>query len=41
MKNKIEYEIPEITVITFDDTDVITSSVGSENGFDGEVDGSW
>ena len=40
MVEKIEYESPEITVVYFDKRDVLTTSIGSENGFDGETD-SW
>ena len=35
---KIKYESPEITVVSFDSCDVLTTSIGSENGFDGEAD---
>ena len=41
MKEKIKYEIPEITVVLFENQDVLTASVGSDNGFDGETDNSW
>ena len=41
MEEKQKYEIPEITVVSFESCDVLTTSVGSDNGFDGEVDSSW
>ena len=41
MKEKKEYQIPEITVVTYSDTDIIATSVKSLNGFDGEVDTDW
>ena len=41
MKEKIIYEEPQIAVIALSDRDILTTSVGSDNGFDGEVDSSW
>ena len=41
MVEKIKYEIPEITVVSFENRDVLTTSIGSGNGFDGETDSSW
>ena len=41
MELKKEYESPIITIVSLEECDVLTASVGSDNGFDGEVDNSW
>ena len=41
MNRKAEYSAPEISVIVFAEDDVITTSIGSDNGFDGLVDDIW
>ena len=41
MKGKLNYEVPEITVVIFDTDDLLTTSTSMSNGFDGEVDDNW
>ena len=38
MTEKTEYQIPVITVISLDATDILTASTAIGNGFDGETD---
>lgn len=41
MNTKTEYVIPELTVITLTEAEVITTSFEGENGFDGKTDDNW
>ena len=41
MTEKITYLTPELTVIELSETDLVTTSLGGSNGFDGEVDDDW
>ena len=41
MRNKNIYRAPQLEIITFTPTDIVTASFGSDNGFDGEVDTDW
>ena len=41
MEYKLNYEKPEISVIFFDNSDLVTASTSMSNGFDGEVDDNW
>ena len=41
MKSKNSYIAPELEITSFTATDIVTSSFGSDNGFDGETDTDW
>ena len=41
MKSKNSYRAPELEIIHITAIDIVTASIGSDNGFDGETDTDW